>query len=162
LADDVKSHLRESLLVGTPGRVARIADYAGRGELLRWLKAAAVRTGLNLIERRGKEQLEADPMLSMLSLPAPDLELEALRARHAGPGALAARAPGARLPLRQSYAAAPGLVAPGGNHKAPGSTLARRLAKPTHTLFTAVRAELAAHVSSAEVTSLIRALKSQL
>jgi hypothetical protein len=84
LADDVRSHLRESFLVGTPERGARIADYAGRGELLRWLKAAAVRAGLNLLERHGKEQLEADPVLSALSVPAPDPELEALRARHAG------------------------------------------------------------------------------
>lgn len=168
LADDVKSHLRESLLVGTAGRGARIADYAGRGELLRWLKAAAVRAGLNLLERHGKEQLEADPVLSALALPAPDPELEALRARHAGAfqqalrASLAALDPADRLLLRQYYADALGVVELGGIYKVSGSTISRRLARTRHTLFAAVRAELAAHVSSADVTSLVRALKSQL
>lgn len=168
LADDVKSHLRESLLVGTPGRVARIADYAGRGELLRWLKAAAVRAGLNLLGRQGREQLEADPVLSSLSLPGPDPEVEALRARHAGAfqqalrASLAALDPADRLLLRQYYADALGVVELGGIYKVSASTISRRLARTRHTLFTAVRAELAAQLSSADLTSLVRALKSQL
>jgi RNA polymerase sigma-70 factor (ECF subfamily) len=168
LADDVKSHLRESLLVGTPGRAARIADYAGRGELLRWLKAAAVRAGLNLLGRHGKEQLEADPVFSALSLPAPDPELEALRTRHAGAfrqalrASMAALDPADRLLLRQYYADALGVVELGGLYKVTGSTISRRLARVRHALFTAVRAELAAHLSSADLTSLVRALKSQL
>jgi RNA polymerase sigma-70 factor (ECF subfamily) len=52
LADDVGSVLRERLLVGAEGRPPRIATYAGDGPLAAWVRVAAVRAALNVLEKK--------------------------------------------------------------------------------------------------------------
>ncbi len=52
LPDEVRQILRERLLVvGTPGELPRIATYSGDGPLAAWVRVAAVRTALNLLEK---------------------------------------------------------------------------------------------------------------
>lgn len=55
-ADEVAQQIRERLLVGDTRRGPRIADYAGRGDLRRWLRATATRSYLNL-RRKGKREV---------------------------------------------------------------------------------------------------------
>jgi RNA polymerase sigma-70 factor (ECF subfamily) len=53
LPDEVRQTLRERLLVAhTPHEPPRIATYSGDGPLAAWVRVAAVRTALNLLEKR--------------------------------------------------------------------------------------------------------------
>lgn len=62
--DDVRQALREHLLVAGEARRPAIADYAGRGPLVRWLRVTTQRLALNL--RRGQKPVreldEAGPV----------------------------------------------------------------------------------------------------
>jgi len=51
LPDEVRQILRERLLVGAEGEPPRIATYSGEGALAAWVRVAAVRTALNLLEK---------------------------------------------------------------------------------------------------------------
>jgi RNA polymerase sigma-70 factor (ECF subfamily) len=51
LGDEVRQILRERLLVGTAGEPPRIATYSGEGPLAAWVRVAAVRTALNVLEK---------------------------------------------------------------------------------------------------------------
>jgi RNA polymerase sigma-70 factor (ECF subfamily) len=52
LPDEVRQTLRERLLVVSgPGEPPRIATYSGDGPLAAWVRVAAVRTALNLLEK---------------------------------------------------------------------------------------------------------------
>jgi RNA polymerase sigma-70 factor (ECF subfamily) len=51
LPDEIGQILRERLLVGTDGEPPRIATYSGEGPLAAWVRVAAVRTALNLLEK---------------------------------------------------------------------------------------------------------------
>jgi RNA polymerase sigma-70 factor (ECF subfamily) len=60
LPDEVRQTLRERLLVASaPGEPPRIATYSGEGPLAAWVRVAAVRTALNLLEKKD-EQLGHD------------------------------------------------------------------------------------------------------
>jgi RNA polymerase sigma-70 factor (ECF subfamily) len=105
--DEVKQIVRARLLVGgARDRTSKIAEYSGRGALVGWLRAIAVRTALNLVraEKRsaaGRDELLLDltdgqhPELSYLK----DRYQEAFAA--AFRGALASLEPRDRLLLRQ-------------------------------------------------------------
>jgi RNA polymerase sigma-70 factor (ECF subfamily) len=51
LPDEVRQVLRERLLVPTGGEPPRIATYSGEGPLAAWVRVAAVRTALNMLEK---------------------------------------------------------------------------------------------------------------
>jgi RNA polymerase sigma-70 factor, ECF subfamily len=51
LPDEVRQILRERLLVSVDGEPPRIATYSGEGSLVAWVRVAAVRTALNLLEK---------------------------------------------------------------------------------------------------------------
>jgi RNA polymerase sigma-70 factor (ECF subfamily) len=59
-ADEVKQALRVELLAG-PG--AKIADYAGRGDLAAWLRISATRKALKLVKRADREETLDDILL---------------------------------------------------------------------------------------------------
>jgi RNA polymerase sigma-70 factor (ECF subfamily) len=60
LPDEVRQILRERLLVASaPDEPPRIAAYSGDGPLAAWVRVAAVRTALNLLEKKD-EQLGHD------------------------------------------------------------------------------------------------------
>src|SRR5262249_61295643 len=52
-ADEVKQSLRVELLAGPD---AKIADYAGRGELAAWLRISATRKALKIVKRADREE----------------------------------------------------------------------------------------------------------
>jgi len=47
--DEVCQRLRERLLMPSPGRLPRLAEYSGRGPLAAWLCVAAVRTAVDVL-----------------------------------------------------------------------------------------------------------------
>jgi RNA polymerase sigma-70 factor (ECF subfamily) len=80
LADEVRQHLREKLLVAAPNATVKLADYRGRGPLGGWLRVAAVRTALNAVRAR-KQPVDADA--DELEAPVDDPELTVLKSRYA-------------------------------------------------------------------------------
>jgi RNA polymerase sigma-70 factor (ECF subfamily) len=91
---EVKQRLRERLLVARDGKPARIAEYGGRGELVRWLRAVAVNLTVDL-QRADRPEAELD--LDELVLGADDPELAHIKQRYAAELADAMRAAVARL-----------------------------------------------------------------
>jgi RNA polymerase sigma-70 factor (ECF subfamily) len=74
---DVKQLVRQRLFVGggTAGQPAgpgKIADYAGRGDLRRWVRSVAVRTCLNELRKGRREILVDDEQLIAQHAIAPD------------------------------------------------------------------------------------------
>ena len=57
--DEIKQLVRQKLFVAEAGSTGKIADYSGRSGLRRWVRAVAVRTGLNFL-RKGKRELLVD------------------------------------------------------------------------------------------------------
>lgn len=160
---DVRAELSLRLLVD-PGR---ITDYAGTGALLRWVRAAAVRTALNLVERRTRQsQTELPP--SSLSAAATDPDLRLIRSRYREPfkaaltASLARLDPEARLLLRQYYADGLGVEALGRLYRVSASTCSRRLAAARDHLSELLRGELTQIAQGSELESLVRDLQSQL
>ena len=86
--DEVRQALREHLLVARDGRRPSIADYTGRGALIRWLRVSAQRIALNLFggrkpqtALRGDERMTSrDPELDYLRTQSQDEFRKALRA----------------------------------------------------------------------------------
>jgi RNA polymerase sigma-70 factor (ECF subfamily) len=168
--DDVKQLLREKLFVAPAGEVPKIAEYSGRGELRRWVRATVTRTVLNLASRGPKEAAVEDEVLS--ELPGGDLdpELEHLKQLYraefkaAFPEALAALDPDERTLLRQRYVdglTIDQLDSVYGQHR---STVARRLAKAETSLMRAVRERLMGKlkINQRELSSLVRLIRSQI
>lgn len=81
LADEVKQLLRRRLFVAEQGRTAKIADYLGQGDLQRWVRATAVRLGLDLLRISKREDLgrEDEAVLAALPASADDPELAHLK-----------------------------------------------------------------------------------
>lgn len=48
---EVQQVLREKMLTAPTGELSKLADYLGRGALLMWVRAATVRTALNLLDK---------------------------------------------------------------------------------------------------------------
>jgi len=106
--DDVKQLLRERILVGKP---PRILSYGGRGSLLRWLRAAAARIGIDLGRtiKPAPERDLADLALEAEPSPTDGPEIALLKQRYrtefkaALSSAIATLEPEARSDLRLYY-----------------------------------------------------------
>jgi RNA polymerase sigma-70 factor (ECF subfamily) len=79
--DEVTQQLLERILVAAAGP-PRILEYAGRGSLEHWLRAAALRLALNARRsaRRAPDQLAVDSQLDVAA-PSADLQFNLLLAR---------------------------------------------------------------------------------
>jgi RNA polymerase sigma-70 factor (ECF subfamily) len=79
-SSDVKQLVRQRLFVGPPGQPGKIAEYAGRGDLRRWVRAVAVRTCLNDL-RKGKHEVLADDdqLIAQQAIPGDDPEIEYMK-----------------------------------------------------------------------------------
>ena len=80
--EEVTQQLLERILVASPAQ-PRILEYAGRGSLEHWLRAAALRLALNARRsaRRAPDQLAADSQLEVAA-PTADLQFDLLLARY--------------------------------------------------------------------------------
>jgi RNA polymerase sigma-70 factor (ECF subfamily) len=83
-SDEVRQVLSEKLLVGSAGAPPKIAEYSGRGPLAAWLRVAAVRTALNLRQRRTEEAEAAGIPVARALTAGASPELDYVRRRYAG------------------------------------------------------------------------------
>jgi RNA polymerase sigma-70 factor (ECF subfamily) len=83
-SNDVKQLVRQRLFVGPPGQPGKIAEYAGRGDLRRWVRAVAVRTCLNDL-RKGKNEIltDDDQLIAQQAIPGDDPEIEYMKRTYA-------------------------------------------------------------------------------
>jgi RNA polymerase sigma-70 factor (ECF subfamily) len=168
--EEVGQLLSQRLLVPAEGATPRILDFRGKGPIERWLRAAALRVALNLLEsdKTGKEQGES--AIRGLADDGPDPELSHLRRRYAPQFkeavelALRGLSAKERNFLRLYFVE--GLTveqigAMEGSHK---STISRWLARSRETVVTEVRRHLGKQLklSDSELDSLMGLLQSQL
>ena len=79
LIEETLQGLRSRLLL-SDGRRAKLHEYAGHGDLLRWLRVVAVRDGLELLGRRRKQPTSLpDELLAAMPDEGTDAELGYLR-----------------------------------------------------------------------------------
>jgi len=82
--EDLQQRIRERLLVGSSGSRPRLAEYAGRGPLLHWLRVTVVRMRADAVRRKGRAPVET-PETDALIAAAPaiaDPEMAYLRAHY--------------------------------------------------------------------------------
>jgi RNA polymerase sigma-70 factor (ECF subfamily) len=86
---DVKQLVRQRLFVGggtagAPTSPGKIAEYGGRGDLRRWVRAVAVRTCLNDL-RKGKREIlvDDDQLIAQHAIAADDPEVEYMKRTYA-------------------------------------------------------------------------------
>ncbi|MBA3818211.1 MAG: sigma-70 family RNA polymerase sigma factor [Deltaproteobacteria bacterium] len=82
---DVKQLVRQRLFVGggttgAPTSAGKIAEYAGRGDLRRWVRSVAVRTCLNDL-RKGKREIlvDDDQLIAQHAIAQDDPEIEYMK-----------------------------------------------------------------------------------
>jgi RNA polymerase sigma-70 factor (ECF subfamily) len=165
---ELKQAVRSRLFVAEEGGTGKIAQYAGTGPLLHWVRAVAARTALNLERSAGPVASEDAP--DDLPVAEPDPELRALRAHYRQPF---------REAFRRAFSALPGErrtllrlhFMEGLSHEQIGrlqqvhqSTISRRLAAAREQLQEEIRAQLAEQlrVPREELESLVRFVGSEL
>jgi RNA polymerase sigma-70 factor, ECF subfamily len=81
---DVKQLVRQRLFVGPSGGSGKINEYAGRGDLRRWVRSVAVRTCLNDL-RKGKREVVADDetLIARQAIPVDDPEVAYMKRTYA-------------------------------------------------------------------------------
>jgi RNA polymerase sigma-70 factor (ECF subfamily) len=80
--DEIRQVLRERLLVGD-GK-PRVLDYSGRGALGGWVRVAAVRQALNVVQRTRELADPHEDLAARAVANTPDPELQLLQARYRG------------------------------------------------------------------------------
>ncbi len=81
---DVKQLVRQRLFVGADGVSGKIGEYAGRGDLRRWVRSVAVRTCLNDL-RKGKREIitDDDHLIAQQAMPGDDPEVAYMKRTYA-------------------------------------------------------------------------------
>lgn len=171
-ADEVRQLVRTRLLVAEAGRRPRLAEYAGRGPLVAFVKICAVRAALDLVRAPGDvaHVREATDDALVGSEAGIDPELDYIRARYREPfeeafrDALAARSPEERTLLRLSYFDGVTLHELAVLHHVHLSTMSRRIAAIREAVREGTRLALAARLGANpdDLSSLVRLLDSQL
>jgi RNA polymerase sigma-70 factor (ECF subfamily) len=166
--DEVRQELAQKLFVGaTPA----IADYRGQGALGHWVRAAAVRTWLNLRRRHGRERPTSDePLFEQIAAPGDDPELALLKRRYRRELAECFAEALARLPDRDRallrYHAVDGLTIDdlGAIYKVHRTTAFRWLEAARERLSARTHAQLERRLglSGAQLASVVRLVRSQL
>ncbi len=169
MAQEVQQILRERLLVGTASSPPRIADYAGRGPLMSWLRVVAVRVALEL-QRSRKPTVPSDEGHAE-GLPATDdPELDYLRVRYgtefrdAFAESLAALDPKQRTILQLYLVDGLNIERIGQVYQVHRATVARWIAGTRDELYDETRRRLREklHLDAAEFESIVRLVRSQL
>jgi RNA polymerase sigma-70 factor (ECF subfamily) len=167
LADEVLQTLRVHLLLPDASRRVRILDYSGRGELMSWVRVAAVRVALKL--RRAQERLGVISELPEVA-DAPDPERDYLKLRYgrqygeALRGALDSLEGGDRLFLKLRYIDGLNIERIGALYRIHRSTVARRIAACRRTLLELTRERLREmiSVSDSEFESVLALVRSEM
>jgi RNA polymerase sigma-70 factor, ECF subfamily len=156
-------------LVAPPGGVPRIAEYAGRGTLLGWLRVAAIRLAIDLLRQSGATPpAKEDQLLDQIGGGDPELDVIKERYRDEVNAALrdafSSLSAEQRNLLRLAYRDGRSIDEIGSLLGAHRSTAARWIAEARDTILQAAQEKLAGRLrlTPAELESLIRLLRSQL
>lgn len=169
--DEVRQHLRERLLLATPGAAPKIAEYSGAGALQAFVRVAALRTALNLRRNRDDQPHSDVDERTVQALPGSlDAELRYVQERHRADLLSALRDAFAGLPqeqrhvLRLHFASGLTAVRIAQALQVDRTTVGRWLASARATVLTETRRLLRERLrlSPHEVDSLIATLRSQL
>ena len=79
---ELLQELRQRLLLPGPSGATRLLAYSGRGKLLHWLKASALRAALNLRPAERPEEISDDEAVLNHAGVEGDPELEYVKRRH--------------------------------------------------------------------------------
>lgn len=172
IADEARQQLRERLFVALPGKPARIGDYLGHGDLRRWVRAAAVRIGIDVL-RAGKREdhgHEDDRVLAALPDTSADPELAHLQERYGAElkasfrAALDARSDKEQTLLRYHYIDGLTIDQIGSIYQVHRTTAFRWLEAAKQALVKDTRKRLQSQlaVSATELDSILRLVRSQL
>ncbi|HMK73450.1 MAG TPA: sigma-70 family RNA polymerase sigma factor [Myxococcaceae bacterium] len=164
--EEVTQQLLERILVSADGH-PRILEYAGRGSLEHWLRAAALRLALNARRdnRRAPEQLAADSRWDAVA-PTGDLQLGMLQQRYgqefgaALKEAMVELSSQERSLLRLHFLDGLSLNQIGAVYQVNKSTISRRMSRARETLLarTRDRLERRLQLGPTELESLMRVL----
>lgn len=168
LAQDAELRLRDRLLLVADDDTARLGSYSGRGDLRAWLRAAAVRTAIDLM--RARREVPVDPSSLGDLGAADDPLLGALKQHYRDEFRIAfgeaARALTDRERTLLRYRFVDGLSADeiAVLYRVHRATASRWIAAIREGLFEATRARLMARltISDHEVDSVLRLIDSQL
>lgn len=170
LVDELRQLLRQRLLVAVDGAPPKLASYSGRGPLVQWARAVALRLHIDLRRAAPRERpLEEAPVALAERLGA-DPELAFIRERHQEDFRGAFRAALGRLEarernlLRLHHVHGLSMDAVSATYQAPRSTVARWIARARERLLALTREELTARLGLTpdELDSLLRLVRSQL
>lgn len=167
LAEDAELKLRERLLLVADDEVPRLASYAGRGALGSWLRAAAVRTAVDLM--RSRREVPSDPA-ALGDAAAIDPLLASLKERYraefrsAFADAAAQLTDRERTLLRYRFVDDLSIDEIGVLYSVHRATVARWIASVRESLFELTRGALMSRLSIADsdVDSILRLIDSQL
>ena len=167
LAEDAELRVRERLFLVGDDAVPRLASYSGRGDLRAWLRAAAVRSAIDLM--RARRSVPVDPM-ELADAAATDPVLAALKGRYreefrtAFSDAARDLTERERTLLRYKFVDDLSIDEIGKLYRVHRATVARWLATIRETLFEGTRARLMGRLALSEpqVDSVLRLIDSQL
>jgi RNA polymerase sigma-70 factor, ECF subfamily len=166
VADEALQRVREALFVGPR---PKIAAYAGKGDLGRWIRTTAMRAAMDLLAPQ-RERPTDDEGFAGFALPGGDPGVELMKREYGERFQVALREAMARLPpeareeLRLYYLEGLGLEQIAALEGVAASTVSRRLEKARRELRDATRAALAERlgVGDEELDSIIRLLDTRL
>ena len=168
LAEDAEMRLRDKLMLVAPDQAPRLASYSGRGDLRAWLRAAAVRTAIDLM--RSRKTIAVEPGALDEAGLASDPLLAALKARYreafrAAFGEAAAQLTDReRTLLRYRFLDDLSIDEIGVLYRVHRATVARWIAAIRESLFEATRQRLMAQlaIADSDVDSVLRLIDSEL
>lgn len=168
VAEDAIQALRQKLLVPPASGLTRLGDYAGTGPLVAMLRAAAIRTALNLLRAEPSvDQVEVDESTALFTT-NPELDFLKVTYRKAFKAsfrqAIAELADDRLNVLRLHLVDGLNTEKIGLMYQAHRSTIARWISESRSTLLRRTRYHLAlaTQVDQRELDSMIRLLRSQL
>jgi RNA polymerase sigma-70 factor (ECF subfamily) len=169
-ADEIRQQLRERLLLGRGDSGPRLAEYAGRGPLLAWVRVAAARAAIDLLRTNAAAAGHEDLHDVALAADGTDAETRAIKARHGAElqaaleHALAGLTAKQRTLLRMHYVDGYSLDRMAVAYRVHRATVARWLQAARAELLQTTREHAVARlaVPEAELSSLLRVLQSQL
>ena len=168
-SNDVKQLVRQRLFVGD-GNPGKIAEYAGRGDLRRWVRSVAVRTCLNDL-RKGKHEVltDDDQLIAQHAMPGDDPEIEYMKRTYTGEfraafaDAMAQLGPREQTLLRYHHIDGLNIDEIGAIYRVHRVTAFRWLEKAKETLVLATLGALKTrlNVTPKELDSVLRLIRSQ-
>lgn len=179
MVEEVQQQLRCRLLTAPAGEQPKLTEYAGRGALLMWLRSAAVRAALNILDRaenrKGVEWTEASNGLQLTAVEpggggSPDAEQALIKesyreiVREAFLAALSGLPREQRNLLRLHYLDGRSMEEIGAICNAHKSTISRRMEAARSAILDALHCQLrdSLKLSVSEIDSLVKLIASQI